>query len=42
MKTEDIKWNVKTILYVLAINEFVKFGITIIGKEERKSIMKNF
>ncbi len=28
MKTEDIKWNVKTILYVLAINDFVKFGIT--------------
>lgn len=42
MKTEDIKWNVKTILYVLAINEFVKFGITNNWKRREKKYNEEF
>lgn len=42
MLLQNINWNKKTILYVFAINSFVKFGITNNWKKREKIYYKDF
>lgn len=42
MRTEDIDWSSKTLLYVITIDSFVKFGITKNWNKRKKTYFKDF
>lgn len=42
MRTEDIDWKSNTILYVITIGSFVKFGITKNWSNREKKYFKDF